>query len=319
MKRKDFLKKGLIAAAATPAILSGCKNEVAETDAPNIITNKKYKWRMVTTWPPNFPVLGEAANLLSEWVSKMSGGRLEIKVYGAGELVPPFEAFEAVAQGIAEMGCGAPYYWVGKSPAAVFFAAVPFGMNAQQLTAWMISGGGLELWKEVYEPFNLIPFLGGNTNLERGVIDATEWIGPYHDYKMGFPKVAKYYYNPGWHETGTQLEFFATKSTYEALPPDLQEIILSASMRVQTWMLAEFDVQNAIYLQKIIEEGKTEIRQFSKPVLDQLKIFTEESIQELIGSDPLANKVYKSYKAFQNKAAAWSEITEQAYYEKVMR
>ena len=370
MKRKDFIKKGLVAATAGTALLTGCKTEeVAETGAPNIITNKKYKWRMVTTWPPNFPVLGESANLLSEYVNKMSGGRLEIKVYGGGELVPPFEAFDAVAQGIAEMGCGAGYYWVGKAPAAVFFAAVPFGMNAQQLTAWLVSGGGLELWKEVYEKFNLVPFLGGNsgvqmggwfnkeintiddfkglkmripglggkviekaggaamtvaggeiyTNLERGVIDATEWVGPYHDYKMGFPKVAKYYYNPGWHEVGTQLEFFANKPAYEKLPLDLQEIILSASMRIQTWMLAEFDVQNAIFLQKIISEGKNEIRQFPKPVLDQLKIYTEEAIQELIGADPMANKVYKSYRAFQTKAAAWSEVTEQAYYEKVMK
>ena len=104
---------------------------------------------MVTTWPPNFPVLGEICNLFAQWVNEMSSGRLEIKVYGGGELVPALECFDAVKDGAADIGHGVAYYWAGKIPAAQFFGAVPFGMNAQQLNAWVLCGGGMELWGRV--------------------------------------------------------------------------------------------------------------------------------------------------------------------------
>ena len=97
-----------------------------------------------------FPVLGEVANHYADWVRKMSAGRIDIRVYGGGELVPALEAFDAVSGGAVEMGSGGAYYWAGKSPAAQFFASIPFGMNAQQVTAWLLAGGGYEIWKEVY-------------------------------------------------------------------------------------------------------------------------------------------------------------------------
>lgn len=366
MKRKEFLKKGLIAATAGTAVLSSCNSDAGTSSnaVASVNTDKKFNWKMVTTWPPNFPVLGEAANLLSKWVKTMSNGRLNIKVYGGGELVPPLEAFGTVSEGTAEMGSGASYYWVGKSPAAQFFSSVPFGMNAQQLTSWMLAGEGYDLWKEIYAQFNVVPFLGGNTgvqmggwfnreintvddleglkmripgiagqvlekaggaavllpggeiytSLERGVIDACEWIGPYHDYKMGFHKIAKYYYTPGWHEPGTQLEFFANKTAYESLPEDLREILFTASLRCQAWMLAEFDVQNSVYLNKLEEEGKVQFKQFPKPVLDQLRKYTNEAVQELVDSDPLAKKVYSSFNKHIKQAAKWGNLTEKSFY-----
>jgi len=257
---------------------------------------------MVTTWPPKFPVLGEAGELYAKWMKEATGGRVDIKVYGAGELVPALEAFDAVSSGTADMGSGASYYWAGKSAAAQFFAAVPFGMNAQQVTSWMLCDEGYDLWREVYAKFNLVPLLGGNTgvqmggwfnkeinsvddlkglkmripglagkvleraggaavlvaggeiytSLERGVIDATEWIGPYHDQKMGFNKIAKYYYTPGWHEPGTQLEFFINKETYDGLPADIKAIMDAVSMRVHNWVLAEFDAQNGNLTRKTV-------------------------------------------------------------------
>jgi len=156
------------------------------------------------------------------------------------------------------------------------------------------------------------------TNLERGVIDATEWVGPYHDHKLGLNKVAKYYYTPGWHEPGTQLEFFANAEAHAKLPKDLQEILWTATLRVQAWVLAEFDAQNGDYLDKLKSEG-TQVKEFPLPVLKALKGYTEESINELVGSDALANKVYKSYNAFRNKANEWSKVTEQAYYNKILK
>ena len=124
------------------------------------------QWKMVTTWPKNFPGLGSAAETFARLVAEMSNGRMKVHVYGAGELVPAFEVFDAVSQGVADAGHGAAYYWKGKIPASVFFTAVPFGMTAQEMNGWFHYGGGLELWRELYAPFNLVPFSGGSTGVQ---------------------------------------------------------------------------------------------------------------------------------------------------------
>jgi len=127
----------LVAAGATGVL--ACASEQKENEGgTSAMSDKTYNWRMVTTWPPKFPVLGEAGELYAKWMKEATGGRVDIKVYGAGELVPALEAFDAVSSGTADMGSGASYYWAGKSAAAQFFAAVPFGMNAQQVTSWML-------------------------------------------------------------------------------------------------------------------------------------------------------------------------------------
>ena len=156
MKRRDFLKKAGIGAAAAAAGaagiagLVGCakeEEEKKEVAAPAVVTKKTYKWRMTTTWPPKLPVLQEGADRIAKRIKEMSGGRLEIQVFAGGELVPPFETFQAVSDGTVECGTGAAYYWAGKEPACQWFAAVPFGMNAQGMAAWFHSGDGLRLWE----------------------------------------------------------------------------------------------------------------------------------------------------------------------------
>nr|WP_242521461.1 TRAP transporter substrate-binding protein [Motiliproteus sp. SC1-56] len=126
------------------------------------------EWKMVTTWPKNFPGLGTGANNLAKLIEEMSGGRIKVKVYGAKELVGALEIFDAVSRGTAEMGHGAAYYWKGKSRAAQFFAAVPFGLTAQEMNSWLYHGGGMQLWEEVYAPFGLIPAAAGNTGVQMG-------------------------------------------------------------------------------------------------------------------------------------------------------
>jgi TRAP-type mannitol/chloroaromatic compound transport system substrate-binding protein len=121
---------------------------------------------MVTTWPKNYPGLGAGANRFAKRVEEMSAGRIKIKVYGAKELVPAFEVFDAVRQGSAEMGHGAAYYWKGKHPATPFFTAVPFGLTAQEMNGWLHHGGGQELWDDLYAQFNLKPFACGNTGTQ---------------------------------------------------------------------------------------------------------------------------------------------------------
>ncbi len=149
------------------ALLSaGCSNEVTNNVEQVTESQKVYNWRMVTTWPKNFPGLGVAPETLAARVAKMSRGRLNIKVYGAGEVVPAMEVFEAVSQGSAQMGHGAAYYWKGKVPIAQFFTAIPFGLTAQEMNGWLLHGGGLELWRELYTRFNLVPIPGGNTGVQ---------------------------------------------------------------------------------------------------------------------------------------------------------
>lgn len=364
MKRKDFVKSMVLGGLAATGIV-GCrpKPETAGT-TPSVQTKKKYRWKMVTTWPPGFPVLGEGCEMLAQWVKEMSGGRMEIKVYGGGELVPALEAFETVSEGSAQMGSGCPYYWSGKIPAAPFFATVPFGMNAQQMNSWIFCGGGYELWKKAYADFNLVPFAGGNTgvqmggwynkeintiedfkglkirmpgiggkvmekvgasailvaggelytSLERGVIDATEWIGPYHDHRMGFHKIAKHYYTPGWHEPGTNMEFFVNKTKLDSLPLDLQVIIETACARVNQWMLLEFEAKNRIYYKKLVEEHHVDVRVFNKDILAKLKVATTEVLEDMVSESPEAKKIYAAYRKYQSEINGWSDISERQYF-----
>ncbi len=147
--------------------LGACAQEPQKNDSPTVDPNPKvFHWKLLTTWPKNLPGLGMAPERLAKSVKRMSNGRLNIKVYGAGELVPAFEVFDAVSQGIAEMGHGSAYYWRGKMPAAPMFSTVPFGMTGQEMNAWLHYGGGLELWRELYEPFNVLPLAAGNSGVQ---------------------------------------------------------------------------------------------------------------------------------------------------------
>jgi TRAP-type mannitol/chloroaromatic compound transport system substrate-binding protein len=365
--RRKFIEKSIkMAGAASVLGLTACSPEQKLKDT-NINFNKKYRWKMTTTWPPNFPVLGEGCKRYAELVRKMSGGRMEITVFGGGELIPALEGFDAVSSGAVEMNHGAAYYWAGKSKAAQFFCAVPFGMNAQQMGAWINTGGGQALWDELYAPFNLLPFMCGNTgvqsggwfnkeinkiedlnglkmrmpglggkvlakvggspvtvsggeiytNLERGVIDATEWIGPYHDYKMGFHQVAKYYYYPGWHEPGPVLELIINKDKFNDLPEDLQEILRSACAQINQWMVNESDTKNGEYLQKIINEGKTDLRAFPEEVMEGLRQATKETIAEIIANDPESKRVYEHSENFRQAIKPWADISEKIYYNQI--
>ncbi len=171
MDRRRFLRRvGGGAVLAGAALGAGCK---ADKNAAGLqpqgaggVSFKPVKWKMVTTWPKNFPGLGTGANYLADLITAMSGGRIEVKVYGANELVPAFEVFGAVSAGTAELGHGAAYYWKGKSEAAQFFSAVPFGLTAEEMNAWLYHGGGMELWAETYHPFGLVPLAAGNTGVQ---------------------------------------------------------------------------------------------------------------------------------------------------------
>lgn len=159
------LKHILVMAIAAFAI-SGCGDKSSETSSAAVQESKTFKWKMVTSWPKNFPGLGLAPEKFAAYVNEMSNGRLQVQVYGSGELVPGFEVFDAVSQGTVQMGHSGPYYWKGKIPASPIFGAMPFGMTATELNAWIHYGGGLALWQELYKPFGIIPLAGGNSGAQ---------------------------------------------------------------------------------------------------------------------------------------------------------
>lgn len=162
---KSTVLKGVMVALITIALTSCGKSESESTDVAQTQA-QNYEWKLVTSWPKNFPGLGRAPETFATLVERMSGGRLKVKVYGAGDLVPGFQVFDAVSQGTAEMGHSGAYYWKGKAPASQIFTAIPFGMNVTEFNAWLHYGEGLDLWREVYAPFGVIPFAGGNTGVQ---------------------------------------------------------------------------------------------------------------------------------------------------------
>ena len=351
MQRRAFLTS---AGAATVALGAGVKPAAAKAE---------HKWKMVTTWPKNFPGMGTGANKLAELIGRMSGGRIEVKVYGAGELVPAFEIFDAVSRGTAEMGHGAAYYWKGKSEAAQFFASVPFGLTAQEMNGWLYYGGGMELWQELYAEFGLVPAAAANTgvqmggwfnkeinsvddlkglkmripglggevlrraggtpvslpggeiftSLQSGNIDATEWVGPYNDLAFGLYKAAKYYYYPGWHEPGTTLESFVNKKVFDALPDDLQAIVLNACKVANQDVLAEYTARNPAALQTLLTEYGVELRQFPDDVLLALRQLSNDVVAEIAEKDAFSRKTFASYQKFLASSKEWSAISELAY------
>jgi TRAP-type mannitol/chloroaromatic compound transport system substrate-binding protein len=325
---------------------------------------QQYRWTMVTSWPKNLPGLGLAAENVSRFVAEASGGRLTIRVHGAGEIVPALGVFDAVSSGSVQMGHSAAYYWKGKMLAAPFFTSIPFGMNAQEMNGWLFYGGGMQLWRELYEPFNVIPFAAGNTGvqmagwfnrelnsaadlkglrmripgiggevftraggtavtvaggelytaMQTGVIDATEWVGPYNDVAFGLHQVAKYYYYPGWHEPGPTLELIVNKNAYESLPEDLQHIVALAARAVNQDMLDEYTSRNNRALQQLQANPDVEIRRLPDDVLAKLQQAAETIYEENAAADASFAKVYRAYKQYMTQAREYHAVSEEAYY-----
>ncbi len=352
MQRRKFIKSVAGAAIAGASVV-----------AIPAIAAKKFNWKMVTTWPPNFPVFQEGVERFAKEVREISSGRLAIKVFAGGQLVPPLQTFDAVSQGTVQMGHGAAYYWAGKIPAAQFFTAVPFGMNAQGMNAWFYGGGGIKLWQELYGPYNLMPFPMGNTGvqmggwfrkkinsvkdlkglkmripglggkvmakagvnpvllaggeiytaLERGTIEATEWVGPYHDLRLGLYRAAKYYYYPGWHEPGTALELIVNRKAWGSLPKDLQLVIQTAAAASNIWMLSEFESKNLQALRTLQTKYRVKTYEYPRDVIRQLRKYTKQVLDEEARKDKTFKKVYTAYKKFHTNNDAWNAISEAAY------
>lgn len=358
MQRRDFLKTSALAvpgAVAAPAIVRA---------------EETFQWKMVTSWPPGFPSFQAgpgSAEDLAKRLGEASGGRLQVKVFAAGELAPWNEVFNACSSGTVEMGHSTPYYWMGQVPASAYFCTVPFGLNYRGYNAWIYHGGGQDLWDEVYGEYGLKAFPCGNTGvqmtgwfreplagieslnglkmrvsglagviykeagvtqvalpaseifpgLERGVIDAAEWVGPYQDRRMGFHKVAKHYYTTGWHETAAAYELMINRAAWEKLPADLQAIVRNVAqacnMEGPSWM----EAVNADALKDLVENEGVKAQPLPSSILDHLKKIGPDLLAANAEKDPTAKKVHDHYFAFKAKWGEWAALTEGVYHNEI--
>ena len=364
-KFRETMMKKILTFIFLIGIISGCSGGQESSNSANTEEYKTYKWRLVTSWPKNYPGLGMAPERIADLVEEMSDGQMQITVYGAGEQVPAFGVFDAVSSGSHQMGHSGGYFWKGKVPAAQFFTSVPFGLTADEINAWVNRGGGLELWREIYEPFNIYPIPAGNTGtqmfgwfnkeinsledvkglkmripgiggevlkeaggipvtlpggelftaLQTGVIDATEWVGPYNDLTFGFHQAAKYYYYPGWHEPGPMLELLINMDAWNSLPKHLQVIIETATKAVNQDTLDEYLARNNQALTELVEVHGVELRKLPDDVIDEFRAISNEILSDLAEEDEVIAKIYDSYIEFKNNVTEYHKISEDSFIE----
>ena len=328
-------------------------------------------WKMTSAYPKGSPFYMDgpgSATDLARRIDAMSGGRLKIQVYGAGELIPALEGFDAVRAGTVEMNHANSYFWTGKTFAAQYFTAVPFGLNFQGINGWLYDGGGQALWDEVYAPFGLKAFAAGNTGvqmsgwfkkeirsvddfkglkmripglagkvyaalgvdvkllpggeifpaLERGVIDAAEFVGPFQDRRLGLQKAAKYYYTTGWHESATVSELLVNKAAFEGLPKDLQAVVENAAAACNVISEGWCQRNNAEAMDDLVKNQGVIARPLPADVVKRLREVTAQVLAEATAKDPLTKKVHDSYMAYMAKFAAWSRYSEGPYHAAIL-
>lgn len=356
MERRKFLKGGMIAAATAPLA------------APSIArAQDTFSWKMTNAYGPGSPFYVEGPGSPTDFCKKveaMSGGRLKIQHFAAGELIPALEGFDAVRSGTVEMNAANAYFWAGKLPAAQYFTTVPFGLNFQGMNAWLYHGGGQELWDELYAPLGLKALPMGNTGvqmtgwfrepiksvedfkdlkmripglagkvyaelgvdvkllpggeifpaLERGVIDAAEFVGPYQDRRLGLQNAAKYYYTTGWHEPSNATELLINQAAWESLPADLQAVVSAAAMACNLESHTWCEANNAAAMVDLVENFGVQADVLPAEVVKKLKEVTDEVLAAGAEADPATKKVHDAFFAFKKEHDLWASISEKPYH-----
>ncbi|MBG0775194.1 MAG: TRAP transporter substrate-binding protein [Desulfovibrionaceae bacterium] len=164
----------------------------------------------------------------------------------------------------------------------------------------------------------LLPGSEVYTSMERGVIDATDWVGPHLDKRMGLARVAKFYYYPGWQEPTGYTEVVFNKKAHEELPADLKAILDAAAAEVTSWMVGEFDYKNALDLAELEKDPSTQVVAFPQEVLDVFKKVSAEVLEEEADKDVLARKIHDDYKAFMAQWKVWTDAANTMYYKGVL-
>ena len=341
---------------------AGLAGVLAAGIAPAVHAQAAIRWRLASSFPKSLDTIHGAADVFAKAVKNMTGGKFEISVHAAGELMPAFGVVDGVQQGSVEMAHTAPYYFFGKDETFALGCAIPFGLNSRQMSAWMYDGNGLKLMREFYAKYNIVNFPGGNTGaqmggwyrkeiksikdiqgmkmriggfggkvleriggvpqnipageiyqaLEKGTIDAAEWVGPYDDLKLGFNKVAPNYYYPGWWEGGPQLDFFINNKAFEALTPEYKAIVEAAAAQAHSDMQAKYDARNPAALKQLVGSG-AKLRAFPKDVMAGAFKAAMELYDELNAKNENWRKVYADYAKFRADQNLWFRFSEATF------
>jgi TRAP-type mannitol/chloroaromatic compound transport system substrate-binding protein len=350
VERRSFLKK------------AGAGLAVGAAAAPAMAQSPAVQWRMASSFPKGLDTLFGTAEMIARRVSEVTEGRFQIRVFAAGEIVPPLQVLDAVQNGTVECGHTAPYYYIGKDPAFAFGTGVPFGLNARQQNAWMYAGGGIAAMEGLFKEYNCVQFPAGNTGaqmggwfrkeiksvadvkglkfriagiagqvfaklgavptqipggeiyqaLERGTIDAAEWVGPYDDEKLGLVKVAKYYYYPAFWEGGSQLSALVNAKQWAGLPKHYQAAFEAACAEANGYMLARYDARNTEALRKLVGGGAL-LRGFSRPIMEAAEKASFEIYDELSAKSAHWKRIYPAWKRFRDEQYLWFRVAEYAY------
>ena len=342
---------------------AGIAGVLAAGVAPAVHAQAALRWRLASSFPKSLDTIYGGAEVFANAVKAMSGGKFEISVHAGGELMPAFGVVDGVEKGTVDMCHTVPYYFYGKNPAFALGSAVPFGLNARQMNAWMKHGNGRKLINEFYAKYNMISFSGGNTGtqmggwfrkeiksvadfkglkmrlggglvgevmtklgavpqsipggeiyqaLEKGTIDAAEWVGPYDDQKLGFNKVAPFYYYPGWWEGGPEVDFFINQKAYGGLTPEYKAIVEAAAALAASDMLAKYDALNPTALKQLVA-AKTKVLPFSQAVLESSFKASMEVFAENDAKSPEWKKIYSDMRAFQRDQVLWFRFAENRF------
>ncbi|GAA5233878.1 ABC transporter substrate-binding protein [Verticiella sediminum] len=353
MQRRSFLKKASLGAVAGSAAVAA---PVFAQDAPTL------NWRMPTSFPRSLEALYGVGELMCRYIGEATGGKFNIRPFPGGEIVPALQVLDSVQNGTVECGQTVSYYYYGKDPTLCFDAAVPFGLNARQMNAWMFQGDGMKLTREMFKAYNIVNFPMGNTGvqmggwfrneiksvedlkglkmrtagfagevlsrmgvvpqqlaggdvypaLEKGTLDAVEFVGPYDDEKLGFNKVARNYYYPGWWEGGPQISLYVNEKSWEALPKSYQAVIETASRLALVETLSRYDAWNAPALRRLIANG-AQLRAFPREVMDASWDAANAVYKEFSDRDPKFKAMYDNYMSFRDSSVPWFRAAEGAY------
>jgi TRAP-type mannitol/chloroaromatic compound transport system substrate-binding protein len=341
---------------------AGIAGILATGIAPAVHAQAAIRWRVASSFPKSLDTIFGGAEVFAKQVKAMSGGKFDVSVHAAGELMPALGVVDGVQQGSIEACHTAPYYFFGKNEAFGLGCAIPFGLNSRQMSAWMFEGNGLKLMREFYAGYNIVNFPCGNTGaqmggwfrkeiksmkdikglkfriggfggkvierlggipqnipggeiypaLEKGTIDAAEWVGPYDDQKLGFNKVAPYYYYPGWWEGGPELDLFVNQKAWDALTPEYKAIVESASAHAHVVMQARYDALNPGALKQLVGAG-TKLRPFPADMMNEAFKAAMGLYDELSAKNPQWNKIYADYSKFRTEQNLWFRFTEATF------
>src|SRR6266478_1646488 len=303
MKRRDFLK-----VSATGAAAAAVASPAIAQSSPEV------KWRMTSSFPKSLDTIYGGAVELSKYVAEMTDNKFQIQVFAAGEVVPGLQALDATSNGTFEMSHTATYYYVGNTGAQMGGWFRKEIKTVADLSGLKFRIGGIA--GQVLQKVGVVPqqIAGGEIYpaLEKGTIDAAEWVGPYDDEKLGFFKVDKFYYYPGFWEGGPTVHAFANLDKWNSLPKNYQAVVINAAANANSWMAARYDMQNPAALKRLVAGG-TQLRPFTNEVLEACLKATNELWTEISAKNPDFKKSIDAMQAYRSDQYLWWQVAEYTF------